>query len=48
MQIATPYKSGPRCADCPGHCDRGLCSKWMYSPPFNKHYITSDNNVVAL
>ncbi|KFR13648.1 Cysteine-rich venom protein pseudechetoxin-like, partial [Opisthocomus hoazin] len=26
MQIATPYKSGPRCADCPGHCDRGLCT----------------------
>ncbi|NWH21295.1 CRIS2 protein, partial [Grus americana] len=26
MQIATPYKSGPKCADCPGHCDRGLCT----------------------
>ncbi|NXS67422.1 CRIS2 protein, partial [Pandion haliaetus] len=26
MQIATPYKSGPKCADCPDHCDRGLCS----------------------
>ncbi|NXJ85192.1 CRIS3 protein, partial [Trogon melanurus] len=26
MQIATPYKSGPRCADCPGHCERGLCT----------------------
>ncbi|NXF94966.1 CRVP protein, partial [Eubucco bourcierii] len=26
MQIATPYKSGPKCGDCPGHCDRGLCT----------------------
>ncbi|KAM6280221.1 cysteine-rich secretory protein 2 [Porphyrio hochstetteri] len=26
VQIATPYKSGPKCADCPGHCDRGLCT----------------------
>ncbi|NWQ79695.1 CRIS2 protein, partial [Columbina picui] len=26
MQIATPYRNGPKCADCPGHCDRGLCS----------------------
>ncbi|KAM6086503.1 cysteine-rich venom protein Cau1-like [Theristicus caerulescens] len=26
MQIATPYKSRPKCADCPGHCDRGLCT----------------------
>ncbi|NXH11125.1 CRIS2 protein, partial [Bucco capensis] len=26
MQLATPYRSGPRCADCPGHCDRGLCT----------------------
>ncbi|NXI98449.1 CRVP protein, partial [Psophia crepitans] len=26
MQIATPYKRGPKCADCPGHCDRGLCT----------------------
>ncbi|KAF1574066.1 Cysteine-rich venom protein, partial [Eudyptes moseleyi] len=26
MQIATPYKSGPKCADCPDHCDRGLCT----------------------
>ncbi|XP_027664457.2 cysteine-rich secretory protein 2 [Falco cherrug] len=26
MQIATPYKSGPKCADCPGHCDKGLCT----------------------
>ncbi|XP_009947450.1 PREDICTED: cysteine-rich venom protein TEL1-like, partial [Leptosomus discolor] len=26
MQIDTPYKSGPQCADCPGHCDRGLCT----------------------
>ncbi|KFQ40500.1 Cysteine-rich secretory protein 2, partial [Mesitornis unicolor] len=26
MQIATPYRSGPKCADCPGHCDRGLCT----------------------
>ncbi|KAM6138244.1 serotriflin-like [Phoenicopterus ruber ruber] len=26
MQIATPYKSGPKCADCPRHCDRGLCT----------------------
>ncbi|XP_026700915.1 LOW QUALITY PROTEIN: cysteine-rich secretory protein 2 [Athene cunicularia] len=25
-QIATPYKSGPKCADCPGHCDKGLCT----------------------
>ncbi|XP_076188724.1 cysteine-rich secretory protein 2 [Aptenodytes patagonicus] len=25
-QIATPYKSGPKCADCPDHCDRGLCT----------------------
>ncbi|XP_064506846.1 cysteine-rich secretory protein 2 [Pseudopipra pipra] len=26
MQIATPYRSGPKCADCPGHCDKGLCT----------------------
>ncbi|NXJ66567.1 CRVP protein, partial [Rostratula benghalensis] len=26
VQIATPYRSGPKCADCPGHCDRGLCT----------------------
>ncbi|NXB07875.1 CRIS2 protein, partial [Cnemophilus loriae] len=26
MQIAMPYRSGPRCADCPGHCDKGLCT----------------------
>ncbi|NXJ91849.1 CRIS2 protein, partial [Corythaixoides concolor] len=26
MQLAAPYRSGPRCADCPGHCDRGLCT----------------------
>ncbi|XP_050565408.1 cysteine-rich venom protein-like [Cygnus atratus] len=26
MQVAAPYKSGPRCADCPGHCDKGLCT----------------------
>ncbi|NXJ13792.1 CRIS2 protein, partial [Odontophorus gujanensis] len=26
MQVAAPYKKGPRCADCPGHCDRGLCT----------------------
>ncbi|NXF32815.1 CRIS2 protein, partial [Nyctibius bracteatus] len=26
MQRATPYRSGPKCADCPGHCDRGLCT----------------------
>ncbi|NWS38475.1 CRIS2 protein, partial [Probosciger aterrimus] len=26
MQIATPYRSGPKCAECPGHCDRGLCT----------------------
>ncbi|NXN47998.1 CRIS2 protein, partial [Rhinoptilus africanus] len=26
MKIATPYKRGPKCADCPGHCDRGLCT----------------------
>ncbi|NWR56235.1 CRVP protein, partial [Bucorvus abyssinicus] len=26
MHIATPYKSGPKCGDCPGHCDRGLCT----------------------
>ncbi|XP_072714407.1 serotriflin-like isoform X2 [Ciconia boyciana] len=26
MQIATPYRSGPKCADCPGYCDRGLCT----------------------
>ncbi|NXP84286.1 CRIS2 protein, partial [Passerina amoena] len=26
MQIAMPYRSGPKCADCPGHCDKGLCT----------------------
>ncbi|NXC21788.1 CRVP protein, partial [Corythaeola cristata] len=26
MQLAAPYRSGPKCADCPGHCDRGLCT----------------------
>ncbi|NXP12402.1 CRIS2 protein, partial [Thinocorus orbignyianus] len=26
VQIATPYRSGPKCADCPGYCDRGLCT----------------------
>ncbi|KAI1241315.1 hypothetical protein IHE44_0009793, partial [Lamprotornis superbus] len=26
MQIAMPYRSGPRCADCPGQCDKGLCT----------------------
>ncbi|NXY13622.1 CRIS2 protein, partial [Atrichornis clamosus] len=26
MQVATPYRSGPKCADCPGHCDKGLCT----------------------
>ncbi|KAM9297943.1 LOW QUALITY PROTEIN: cysteine-rich venom protein DIS2-like [Morus bassanus] len=26
MQIATPYKSRSKCADCAGHYDRGLCT----------------------
>ncbi|XP_021247703.1 serotriflin-like [Numida meleagris] len=26
MQVAAPYKKGPKCADCPGHCERGLCT----------------------
>ncbi|NXE74866.1 CRVP protein, partial [Cochlearius cochlearius] len=26
MQMATPYRSRPKCADCPSHRDRGLCS----------------------
>eukprot|EP00076_Gallus_gallus_P039497 XP_025005035.1 cysteine-rich venom protein-like [Gallus gallus] len=26
MQVAAPYRKGPRCADCPGHCERGLCT----------------------
>ncbi|XP_057235099.1 cysteine-rich venom protein-like [Malurus melanocephalus] len=26
MQIAMPYRNGPKCADCPGHCDKGLCT----------------------
>ncbi|XP_066170757.1 cysteine-rich secretory protein 2 [Sylvia atricapilla] len=26
MQIAMPYRSGPKCADCLGHCDKGLCT----------------------
>uniref|UniRef100_A0A8C7EFR9 Cysteine rich secretory protein 2 n=1 Tax=Nothoprocta perdicaria TaxID=30464 RepID=A0A8C7EFR9_NOTPE len=26
LQITRPYKKGPRCGDCPGHCDRGLCT----------------------
>ncbi|XP_062429109.1 serotriflin-like [Rhea pennata] len=25
-KIATPYNKGPKCGDCPGHCDRGLCT----------------------
>uniref|UniRef100_A0A8C9FU56 SCP domain-containing protein n=1 Tax=Pavo cristatus TaxID=9049 RepID=A0A8C9FU56_PAVCR len=33
MQVAAPYKKGPRCADCPGHCERGLCSKCTYFSP---------------
>lgn len=32
MQIAMPYRSGPKCADCPGHCDKGLCSKSLHTP----------------
>ncbi|XP_066478411.1 serotriflin-like [Tiliqua scincoides] len=24
-QIATPYKKGPSCDDCPGHCEDKLC-----------------------
>uniref|UniRef100_A0A8B9PVJ8 ShKT domain-containing protein n=1 Tax=Apteryx owenii TaxID=8824 RepID=A0A8B9PVJ8_APTOW len=26
MQITKPYKKGPKCGDCPGHCDHGLCT----------------------
>ncbi|NXG34644.1 CRVP protein, partial [Dromaius novaehollandiae] len=26
VPAATPYKIGPKCGDCPGHCDRGLCT----------------------
>ncbi|NXK85599.1 CRVP protein, partial [Formicarius rufipectus] len=26
IRKATPYKSGPKCADCPHHCDKGLCT----------------------
>ncbi|NWU67694.1 CRVP protein, partial [Pterocles burchelli] len=26
MQVAAPYRTGPKCADCPGHCERGLCT----------------------
>ncbi|KGL79382.1 Cysteine-rich secretory protein 2, partial [Tinamus guttatus] len=26
LQITTPYKKGPRCGECLGHCDRGLCT----------------------
>ncbi|KAM3602718.1 uncharacterized protein V6R79_009526 [Siganus canaliculatus] len=25
-QLARPYKTGPRCGDCPGACDNGLCT----------------------
>nr|ALB06109.1 cysteine-rich seceretory protein [Gloydius intermedius] len=25
-KIATPYKSGPPCGDCPSACDNGLCT----------------------
>ncbi|NXC48127.1 CRIS2 protein, partial [Penelope pileata] len=26
MQVSAPYRKGPRCADCPGHCEKGLCT----------------------
>ncbi|KAG8445811.1 hypothetical protein GDO86_010555, partial [Hymenochirus boettgeri] len=29
-KIATPYKSGPTCADCPKSCENGLCSKSLF------------------
>ncbi|NXT50246.1 CRIS2 protein, partial [Pluvianellus socialis] len=44
MQIATPYKSGPKCADCPGHCDRGLCT----NPCKHQDYFGSCRNMKNL
>ncbi|KFP60965.1 Cysteine-rich venom protein DIS2, partial [Cariama cristata] len=40
MQIATPYKSGPKCADCPGHCDRGLCTNFCKYQDVLRHCRT--------
>ncbi|KFV70905.1 Cysteine-rich secretory protein 2, partial [Dryobates pubescens] len=40
MQIATPYRSGPKCADCPGHCDRGLCTNPC---KYQDHYANCNN-----
>ncbi|XP_006149163.1 serotriflin [Tupaia chinensis] len=32
----TPYKKGKPCADCPGHCDNGLCTNpCMYQDRFS-------------
>ncbi|NWT37562.1 CRIS2 protein, partial [Chroicocephalus maculipennis] len=44
MQIATPYKSGPKCADCPGHCDRGLCT----NPCKHQDYFGNCRNLKIL
>ncbi|OCT79078.1 cysteine-rich venom protein TEL1 [Xenopus laevis] len=35
--INTPYKSGPRCTDCPGACDNFLCTN---SCPYQDIYST--------
>ncbi|NXU49264.1 CRIS2 protein, partial [Turnix velox] len=44
MQLATPYKSGPKCADCPGHCDRGLCT----NPCKHQDFLTNCLNLKIL
>ncbi|NXA52587.1 CRIS2 protein, partial [Nothocercus julius] len=44
LQITTPYKRGPKCSDCPGHCDRGLCT----NPCRHQDVLTNCANLRAL
>nr|ADJ51057.1 cysteine rich secretory protein isoform 2 [Cerberus rynchops] len=37
---ATPYTSGPTCADCPSHCDDGLCTNPC---PINNVFTNCDS-----
>ncbi|NXA37614.1 CRIS2 protein, partial [Eudromia elegans] len=44
LQITTPYKRGPRCGECPGHCDRGLCT----NPCRHQDVLTNCANLRSL
>uniref|UniRef100_A0A803JQP4 Cysteine-rich secretory protein 1 gene 7 n=2 Tax=Xenopus tropicalis TaxID=8364 RepID=A0A803JQP4_XENTR len=38
--MSTPYKTGPKCADCPTACDNGLCTNYC---PYQDTYSSCSN-----